>query len=227
MKTHNVIVGIDTYDYQPRLLRFFVGVPEPPQADIDKSVIVLNVVNDYDMPIRILNTAGQPADLRTRHVGNILLVYISNGIKTMKIPGPPNGYQLKDRERIFGPIDISFRIDDLQNFWKPKADPVDRFETKAYQKIQEFFSSLNSVDIIPVGSKPMQSQSSTMYSVDIGTIELRLKTELQFVGVQGIAVENVHVATMKVRVDRFCTWFSVCSRELQHKFSNLFSSRKP
>ena len=143
-----------TKTYQARLLIFEkykikskwgglgTVVPPLPKADDEHHVIALDFNGIYPRITTVLSDKQQ--NIKTNELSNCLFVFVKINPPLLHIPSPEGGYQLGDGDKINATIDVTYKINDVREFWLNTDDPVAMFERSVVNEARKYFFSITS-----------------------------------------------------------------------------------
>jgi len=195
---HQLIEGVDDYQYQPRLKGALQTLPRMPSATADRKVIILDIEHDYPVLLGTLEAPRDRFPLHTRQVGNILFVYLSGRQKRLVIDTPAGGYRLNDGKPLFVDVGLAVTVTSAQEFWGLAADPAEFVETAIRRVIGDYLQSQSSEGLVSLAAQTGDSCQTPLYTAGSTQITQHLIAHLGATSFAGLAIHPSH-STVKIR----------------------------
>jgi len=177
------LIELQEYSIETKLWGLQRKLPKVPHADYNRHVIVMEVIGEQPNLYTILTDPKHFLDLTTKHADNLLFIFVEMRPRGLTVRMPESGYQLGDGHTIQMNMGVSYKIIDVEAFWRGSRDPIENLEGSIINSSKNFFLGKFSNDLI---SSPGVLKQSLEQHVENSAGIIGVKNDLEK------NVKNVH-----------------------------------
>lgn len=187
------LITTQEYKFITKLGGIYRALPEIPRADTDKHIIVMELLGNQPNIYTALTDPRMTISPKTTDANRLLFIFVKIKPHILKIVPPQEKYQLGDGHQIGATFDITYRIADVEDFWRGAKDPIAVLEAAIINEAKNYFLSITSNYLVSSPADLKKTLEQHIQDTEIKIVKNNLEDSIrEKCLISGIEIIKVH-----------------------------------